>query len=94
MDRAAHYCIRVQGRISPRWRAWFDGLVLSTNEGAAPGRDCEGRVITTLAGTVPDQAALSGLLQKLYTLGFPLLLVRRKECGGIPRCCQRSRSVV
>jgi len=33
---------------------------------------------TTLTGTVADQAALLGLLQKLYTLGLPLLLVRRK----------------
>ena len=34
---------------------------------------------TTLTGTVADQAALLGLLQQLYTLGLPLLLVRRKE---------------
>ena len=36
--------------------------------------------ITTLTGAVADQAALLGLLQQLYTLGLPLLLVRRKEC--------------
>jgi len=35
--------------------------------------------ITTLTGVVPDQAALAGLLQKLYTLGLPLVEVRRKE---------------
>jgi hypothetical protein len=31
-----------------------------------------------LTGPVADQAALLGLLQKLYTLGLPLLLVQRK----------------
>jgi hypothetical protein len=35
--------------------------------------------ITMLTGVVVDQAALLGLLQKLYNLGLPLLLVRRKE---------------
>jgi len=32
---------------------------------------------TTLTGTVADQAALLGLLQRLYTLGLQLLLVRQ-----------------
>lgn len=38
----------------------------------------EGRdATTTLTGPVADQAALLGILQKLYTLGLPLLLVQR-----------------
>jgi hypothetical protein len=32
---------------------------------------------------MPDQAALAGLLQKLYTLGLPLVEVRRKEAGCV-----------
>ena len=44
-----------------------------------------GLAITTLTGAVADQAALLGLLQQLYTLGLPLLLVKRGvdfENGG------------
>ena len=72
------YQIRVEGRISQRWLAWFEGLEIWTTD-EHPGR-LEGRsAITTLSGVLPDQAALAGLLQKLYTLGLPLLEVRRKE---------------
>jgi hypothetical protein len=77
MDKPADYIIRVQGRISPRWQAWFDGLEITTAEGAPARPGSEGIAITTLAGAVPDQAALSGLLQKLYTLGLPLVEVQR-----------------
>jgi len=78
MDTRWEYQIRVEGRISQRWLAWFEGLAISTTEehlGQAGG--CS--AITTLSGVLPDQAALAGLLQKLYTLGLPLLEVRRKE---------------
>lgn len=74
-DQPATYQIRVQGWISERWANWFDNMTITVtdeDEDDAPA-------ITTLTGTVADQAALLGLLQKLYTLGFPLLLVRRKE---------------
>lgn len=59
------YEIRVQGRLEPRWAAWFDGFVL------APGPDGT----TVLTGDVVDQAALHGLLQSLRDLGLPLVSV-------------------
>jgi len=65
------YQIRVEGRLSERWMHWFDDMDVSTQAGTGPE-------ITTLTGAVVDQAALLGLLQKLYTLGLPLLLVRRE----------------
>jgi hypothetical protein len=34
---------------------------------------------TILEGTLPDQAALLGVLNGLYDLGMPLLLVERVE---------------
>ncbi len=71
------YHIQVQGWISERWRDWFDGMSISRD------RTSNGVPITRLTGIVADQAALLGLLQKLYTLGFPLLLVRRKEIDGM-----------
>ncbi len=52
-------------------RHWFDDMSVSVQDEAHSA-------ITTLTGAVADQAALLGLLQKLYTLGLPLLLVERK----------------
>ncbi len=77
MMNHATYQIQVQGRISQRWTHWFDELTITVTdeEGAS--------ATTTLTGPVTDQAALLGLLQTLYTLGLPLLLVRRKEVDGI-----------
>lgn len=65
------YQIEVQGKIGRRWAHWFDDLTVAVREppGAAP--------LTILTGRVADQAALLGTLQKLYTLGLPLLSVRR-----------------
>jgi hypothetical protein len=69
----------VQGRISQRWEAWFDGMTIDVAEDADPGQAGGHPAITSLTGRVADQAALHGLLQKLYTLGLPLLEVKRKE---------------
>jgi hypothetical protein len=68
----ATYQIQVQGWISERWADWFDDMTIAVSD------EDDVPAITTLTGTVADQAALLGLLQKLYTLGLPLLLVRRK----------------
>jgi hypothetical protein len=72
MTKPWTYEIQVQGRIGERWAHWFDGMQVTT-QGEAQN------ATTTLTGTVADQAALLGLLQKLYTLGLPLLLVQRNE---------------
>ena len=77
MADQGQYQIQVHGRISERWRNWFDEMTITQD------RTSDGVAITTLTGIVADQAALLGLLQKLYTLGFPLLLVRRKEVIGM-----------
>ena len=70
------YRIRVEGRIGQRWLAWFDDLAISATDEEQAGQS---PAITTLTGVMPDQAALAGLLQKLYSLGLPLVEVRQKE---------------
>lgn len=65
------YQIQVEGRLGERWLHWFEDMEVTTQ--AASGFET-----TTLTGTVADDAALLGLLQKLYTLGLPLLLVQRE----------------
>ena len=59
------YAIRVQGRLEPRWATRFDGCTLRHDDDGA----------TVITGTVPDQAALHGLLQVLRDLGVPLVSV-------------------
>jgi hypothetical protein len=64
-SEADRYEIRLKGHLDARWAAWFDGLSL-THERAGT---------TVLRGTVVDQAALHGLLQKVRDLGLPLVSV-------------------
>jgi hypothetical protein len=70
MTNGAFYQIRVRGHISERWVHWFEEMTIGADAAT-----------TVLKGAVADQAALLGLLQKLYTLGMPLLSVRRVETG-------------
>ena len=68
-DGTPRYEIRLRGRLSPRWVAWFDGMALTTADDGT----------TTLRGPVTDQAALHGLLQKVRDLGLPLISVTRLQ---------------
>lgn len=72
MDGRTSYRIEVQGQIGTRWRPWFEDLTIRTGDASGP------HIKTVLTGVVADQAALLGLLRKLYTLGLPLLLVQRQ----------------
>jgi hypothetical protein len=67
------YQIEVQGYLDENRSAWFDGMTIM------PQVDPAGSSITMLTGQVLDQAALHGLLRKLYVLGLPLLSVQRIE---------------
>lgn len=65
-----HYEIRVDGVLSDQWAAWFAGLRLSVD-----GQQ------TVLAGPVPDQSALHGILAKIAGLGLSLASVNRAGPG-------------
>lgn len=67
MTRA--YRLRVEGRLDDHWSAWFGGMTLTRHDDGT----------TSLSGTVPDQAALHGLLAKVRDLGVPLLSVDAVE---------------
>jgi hypothetical protein len=66
LDRPATYEIRVEGRLDERWSDWFEGMTVTVE------REGNGPPVTTLTGTVVDQAALQGMLRTLYTLGLPV----------------------
>ena len=69
LDRPATYQIKVPGHLDESWRDW-DGRMIVTTETMA-----DGSPVTTLTGAV-DQAALQGLLRRLYSLGLPLISVQ------------------
>lgn len=63
--RTPRYEIRVQGRLGPRWTAWFDDMTVTAEDDGT----------TAIRGPVTDQAALHGLLQRLRDLAIPLVSV-------------------
>lgn len=67
------YQVTVQGYLDKSRADWFDGMSIVPQEGA------EGMSVTRLTGEVVDQAALHGLLRKLYDLGLSLLSIKRIE---------------
>ena len=74
LDRPVTYQIQVPGHLDESWSDWADGMTITVES------EGDGPPITTLTGTV-DQAALQGLLRRLYSLGLPLLSVNCVECG-------------
>ena len=72
MDKPAVYRIRVEGVVPESWIDRLGGLRIVSVTSAA----------TTLEGRLPDQAALSGVLDTLYHLRLPLLEVSCPLQGG------------
>ncbi len=64
-----HVMIRIQGHLDPWWQGWLENLQIVHEEGGT----------TRLSGTLPDQAALYGVLQKLDRLRLALLSLERSE---------------
>jgi hypothetical protein len=65
------YEIRVRGPIGPTIMQAFPALTATRS-----GHD------TLLSGSLPDQAALYGVIDQLEALGLQLLEIRRPNCGG------------
>lgn len=69
MDEQADYCIVVRGELSRKWIDWFDNLDIEVSQ------EPDGAPVTTLSGPVADQAALRGILCKLWDLNLTLISV-------------------
>ncbi|MBN1992037.1 MAG: hypothetical protein JW953_04990 [Anaerolineae bacterium] len=69
MDKPYFYEIRVEGHLTERWSAWFEGLAIRTDS----------RGETLLSGTFVDQAALWGTLNKIHALNLILISVNRSS---------------
>ncbi|MBP1702958.1 MAG: hypothetical protein H6Q38_2065 [Chloroflexi bacterium] len=61
--------IRIKGHINPQWSEWFGGLTIRHSD---PDE-------TLIAGLVPDQAALYGIISHLRDLGLKLTSVSSEE---------------
>ena len=70
---AEHCEIKIKGHLDPRWSDWFAGLKLTHLEGNE----------TLLAGLLPDQAALYGLLERVRDLNLTLISI---TCSGPSAC--------
>jgi hypothetical protein len=74
LDRPATYQIKVPGHIGESWSDWAGGMTITVES------EGDGPPVTILTGTL-DQAALQGLLRRLYSLGLPLISVICVVCG-------------
>jgi hypothetical protein len=67
-DDKSFYLIEVEGQLDESWTGWFSDLTVTYEDG-----------VSTLAGHVADQAALRGILTKIWDLNLTLLSVARSE---------------
>ena len=74
LDQPATYQIKVPGHLGNSWSDWAAEMTITVES------DQDGLPITTLTGRV-DQAALQGLLRRLYSLGLPLISVQCIDAG-------------
>jgi hypothetical protein len=75
-DTPANYRVRVLGPMDQRRSEYLCGMIISS------ARHQGGPIVTTLTGELVDQAALVGVLNSLYDMGYPLLKVER--LGPLP----------
>jgi hypothetical protein len=69
------YQIKVQGMVDPSWSDWFEGMTIVSE------RVSDDATITTLTGAVPDQAALRGILLKIWDMNLSVVFLARMDMG-------------
>lgn len=65
MDKPTLYQIRVKDHLDATLAGWFEGMTVSNLESGE----------AVLSGSLPDQAALQGVLNRISNLGLTLLAV-------------------
>ncbi len=75
MAGAATYRIIVQGSIDPTWTKRLAGMSISEKT------DDNGDLVSVLVGRLPDQTALSSVLNTLYDLHLPVVSADCLENG-------------
>lgn len=72
----ATYRITLSGSLSESWSDTLGGMTVAVSLDEAQ------RTVTTLMGTVKDQAMLLGVLNCVYDLGLPLISVQWLDKGA------------
>lgn len=67
------YQIKVQGKINEKWSDWLEGVTITHDRGQEEAH------VTTLSSPVVDQAALRGIMNRLWDLNVTLLSIRRLD---------------
>jgi hypothetical protein len=71
------YQITVEGKIDASWSDWLDGMHLVSR------KEADDMTVTTLSGVLTDQAALRGLLNRLWDLNLVLRAVQQVDPAAI-----------
>jgi len=71
-DQPGIYAIHIAGRVDTSWSDRMAGMSITYQEEGAQ----KDQLISILHGSLPDQAALFGVLNSLYNARFPILFVR------------------
>jgi hypothetical protein len=71
LDQPATYQIKVSGHLDESWSDWAEGMTVTMES------DDDALPVTSLTGTIADQAAQQTLQRRLYSLGLPLISVNR-----------------
>lgn len=64
--KQAAYRIEVEGQLDKSWAGWFSGMTLTYQD-----------EVSILTGPLADQAALRGLLAKIWDLNLTLVSITR-----------------
>ncbi|MBC8504766.1 MAG: hypothetical protein ISR58_04175 [Anaerolineales bacterium] len=78
LDQPIPYQLKIAGQVSENWTDWMEKIDIRIET------ERSGLTTTVLTGTF-DQAALLGLIRRLYYLGFPLISVNCIQPGIQPQ---------
>lgn len=67
-NNGTYYTIRLREKLDDGWGEWFEAMTMTTDD--------EG---TVLAGHLPDQAALHGIIARVQRLGLQLVAINQSK---------------
>lgn len=70
------YHIKIKGYLKENWAKWLNGMVISI-------KNQNREKITTITVSIPDQAALRGIMNKLWDLNLTLISVSLQDVKKI-----------
>lgn len=71
LEAASLYKIRVEGILDTGWADWLSGFKIKVEE------NDDGKHFTIFTGQISDQAALRGLLNRMWDMNFSLVSVNK-----------------